>query len=58
MERTLAERGSLRKPLSSRQRKARSVTKNAWQDKLPNNQYGAVADIITRPQPTTLARDH
>jgi hypothetical protein len=50
MERRLGERGSLRKPMSSRQRKARSVTKNAWQDKLPNSQYGAVADIITRPQ--------
>jgi hypothetical protein len=46
MERTLPVPDSIRQPLSSRQRKARSVSKRATQDKLPQTQYDAVHRAI------------
>lgn len=49
MERTLPAAGELRLPLSSRQRKARSVTKRAVQDRLPDTQYAAVSSLVGRP---------
>lgn len=47
MERTLPVPDSIRQPLSSRQRKARSVAKRATQDRLPLTQYAAVHRVIT-----------
>ncbi len=50
MERTLPASGEIRRPLSSRQRKARSVTKRAVQDRLPDTQHAAVSRLLSRPQ--------
>lgn len=47
MERRLPIPDALRQPLSSRQRKARSVSKRAAQDRLPQTQYDAVHRAIT-----------
>jgi hypothetical protein len=47
MERRLPEPDAIRTPLSSRQRKARSVTKRAAQDRLAQTEYAAVAHAIT-----------
>lgn len=50
MQRTLQEATELRRPLSSRQRKARSKTKRAIQDRQPRTQYEAVNSLITDQQ--------
>lgn len=50
MQRTLPAVGQVRAPLSSRQRKARSVTKLAVQDQLPDTQHAALAGLVGRPQ--------
>lgn len=47
MRRTLPDVGEVRRPLSSRQRKARSVTKRGVQDRLPRTQYDAVRGVLT-----------
>lgn len=47
MVRALPEPDAIRTPLSSRQRKARSITKRATQDRLPQTEYTAVAKAIT-----------
>lgn len=47
MERQLPLPDSIRQPLSSRQRKARSVAKHAAQDQMPRTQYDAVHRMIT-----------
>lgn len=47
MERQLPAADSVRVPLSSRQRKARSVTKRSTQDRVPNTQHEAVIVMIT-----------
>lgn len=47
MERLLPEQNSVRTPLSSRQRKARSVTKHNTQDRMPQTQYEALHRVIT-----------
>lgn len=46
MERKLPEPGQVRKPLSSRQRKARSVAKRSTQDRWPKTQYEAVHRMV------------
>jgi hypothetical protein len=50
MERRLPAAGEVRRPLSSRQRKARSVTKRAVADRLPDTQHRAVQALLERPQ--------
>jgi len=50
MERTLPAADAVRVPLSARQRNARSVTKNAIQDRLPQTQYTAAERMITQPE--------
>ena len=50
MDRTLPEPDAIRVPLSSRQRKARSVNKRAAQDRLPATQYAATVALVSRPQ--------
>ena len=50
MERTLPEPDAIRTPLSSRQRKARSVNKRAAQERLPAAQYAATGALISRPE--------
>lgn len=57
MERALPEPGSVRVPLSSRQRKARSVSKRAAQERLPATQYAATAALISRPERWTKLND-
>lgn len=47
MERRLPGPRTMRAPLSSRQRKARSVSKRDVQDGMPDTQYGAVRQLIT-----------
>jgi hypothetical protein len=47
MERILPESGTVRRPLSSRQRKPRSVAKRAWQDSLPGTGYDALSSLVT-----------
>lgn len=47
MERQLPSPDTVRAPLSSRQRKARSVTKRSTQDRVPNTQHEAVMVMIT-----------
>jgi hypothetical protein len=47
MDRGLPEPDAIRTPLSSRQRKARSVTKRAAQDRLANTEYTAVAKAVS-----------
>lgn len=49
MRRQLPEPDSIRAPLSSRQRKTRSVTKRAVQDRLPQTQYDATARLVGDP---------
>ncbi len=49
MERTLPAPGQVRQPLSSRQRKARSVAKRAVQDRLPATQYTAMTRLVSQP---------
>jgi hypothetical protein len=48
MERVLPEPDAIRTPLSSRQRKARSVNKRAAQDRLPATQYAATVALVDR----------
>ncbi|WP_217631145.1 hypothetical protein [Modestobacter sp. DSM 44400] len=50
MERGLPEPDAIRVPLSSRQRKARSVSKRAAQDRLPATQFTATEALISRPE--------
>jgi len=50
MERALPEPDALRTPLSSRQRKARSVNKRAAQDRLPATQYAATVTLVSREE--------
>lgn len=50
MERRIFEPDAIRLPMSSRQRKARSVTKRAVQERLPQTQYTAVSRLISDPQ--------
>lgn len=47
MERTLPAAGQVRVPLSARQRNARSRTKNAVQDRLPQTQHTAMTRLVT-----------
>lgn len=49
MQRRLPAPEEVRAPLSSRQRKARSVTKRAVQDRLPQTQYLATAALVSQP---------
>jgi hypothetical protein len=49
MERKLPQPGTVRRPLSSRQRKARSVTKQSAQDSLPQVQYEGLRRLVTDP---------
>lgn len=49
MERQLPEPDSIRRPLSSRQRKARSATKRTVQDRLPLTQYRATSRLVGDP---------
>jgi hypothetical protein len=49
MRRWLPDAATLRKPLSSRQRKARSIAKRAAQDRWPDTQYQAVRQLVTEP---------
>ncbi len=48
--RELPAPADVRRPLSSRQRKARSVSKRAVQDQMPATQYTAMSQLIGRPQ--------
>lgn len=50
MERTLPGALEQRSPLSSRQKKARSKTRRAITDRLPQAQYDAQRGLVTRPQ--------
>lgn len=47
MERQLPGAGDVRRPLSSRQRKARSIAKHAAQDRWTQTQYDTVARLVT-----------
>lgn len=47
MERALPQPGEVRRPLSSRQRKDRSITKRAAQDRLSGAQHQAVSSLLT-----------
>jgi hypothetical protein len=47
MQRSLPAAGDVRKPISSRQRKARSITKRAVQDRLTRTQYIALTDTVS-----------
>lgn len=47
MQRTLPAAGETRRPLSSRQRKARSIAKRTAQQKLSKTQYGAMRGLLT-----------
>jgi hypothetical protein len=49
LDRRLPRPGSMRKPLSSRQRKARSVSKRATQDDMPQTQYEALSQLASDP---------
>jgi hypothetical protein len=49
MERNLPRAGTVRRPLSSRQRKARSAAKRLTQDGLPQTQYQALLSTVTDP---------
>lgn len=50
MARALPAAAEVRRPLSSRQRKARSVTKLAVQDRLPDTQHAALSRLVGQPQ--------
>lgn len=50
MRRVLPAAAEVRRPLSSRQRKARSVTKRAVQDQLTRTQYDALTGTVGQPQ--------
>lgn len=50
MERALPEPDALRTPLSSRQRKARSVNKRAAQERIPATQFTATQALISRTE--------
>lgn len=57
MERRLPGAEEVRRPLSSRQAKARSVTKRAVQDRLPQTQHAAVAGLIGQPERWAVVND-
>lgn len=50
MERTLRDQHELRLPLSSRQKKARSVARRAVAARLPHTQYNAQRRLVTKPE--------
>lgn len=50
MERTLPAPDAVRTPLSSRQRKARSIAKHTAQERLPATQYTATVNLVGQPE--------